>query len=169
VAVSGAMVSPALVGVLNSPPISVAIAMWFSFTGYTLGDSQLAVLGRDINRPQIILCRMDACEQIVIIARFFEEQFVNVTPQSLKAGYEKGVEQMERDRKIRKLYSTYMLVMHHKVALSDHEDEDEDEDEEDPYRPLPMDPEIVAQNEAYRELEAREELGRLRNQDEEEQ
>lgn len=70
VAVSGREINHGLVGVLNSPPISEAVAMWFTFTGCILGDKELAILGQDIDRPQLIFCRMDACEQIVVITRF---------------------------------------------------------------------------------------------------
>lgn len=43
-----------------------------------------------------------------------------------------------------------MLVMQHKVVVSDDEDDDEDDGEDDGeeelYRPPPIDPEIAAQN-----------------------
>lgn len=98
----------------------------FDFVGYTIGDSDLEIIEGLEPEPQIIICRMNVFEEVIIINRYKKDEFGAISSVDLEKCYLKGVEMMRKDEKVVKLYRNYRRGMRVEEAyFSDEEAEEQ--------------------------------------------
>jgi len=94
-----------------------------------MDNPQLLVIDQIINIPQIIVCRMNIFDEVVVVDRFVGEEIVGLTGQKLNKCYLKGKNLMKRDINVLIKYRNYVNRLYGYVLIEEEEEEADIEQE----------------------------------------
>jgi hypothetical protein len=147
------------VDLLHTEDIKAVVSRNFLFKGVMEGDRELQLLagvegGVVGEGPQIVVCRMNALEEVVVIRRFEGEELIKLTAANLIDAYKMGRKLCRTDRN--NLAKFYNWLNRNSKDYEHIAEETESEDME-PAAPrlqrITTTEQIKQQNEVYHQLE----------------
>lgn len=139
---------------LDREEIKAVVSRNYLFKGAIVGDRELGLVEGAGEGPQIVVCRMNALEEVVVVARFAGEELRELTAATLIDTYKRGRKLCRTDRNNLAKFYNWLNRSNKDYEPNPEESESEEIDPAVPrLQRITTTEQIKQQNEVYHQLE----------------